>query len=546
MGVRPGPVTPIALLGVLACLARLPISGAVSLSSPSRGLFIYSAVPVSAVSQFSLPPLRQSGSSDARRLQRSPSAAAGVPLSPPVAFLAPPCAPSAFRTGCSSAYSRGSATPAGKSFSSSRLQSTAASLGGGLGRRRLDNMSPGDLRGKRVLVRADLNVPLEVTPKDNGEEAVGIANDARIRASLPTLRYLVDSGAKTIVCSHLGRPKTEQDRKKFSLKPVAERLQSLLGNVRVFMAPSVVGPEVEHMASQLQKGDILLLENVRFEKGETKNDRALSQQLANLADMYVNDAFGTAHRAHSSTSGVTEFLRPSVAGFLLHQELEHLSAVIANPARPFAALVGGAKVSSKLGVLRALIQKVDKLVIGGAMAFTFFKARGIDVGASIVENDELESAAELEAQAKENGVELILPEDVVVAERCAPDAHPAVVPISAIPRGWMGLDNGPQTTKKIVEALQDCKTVLWNGPMGMCEYGAFASGTQEVARALASMTRRGVTTIVGGGDSVAAVERLGLASEFSHVSTGGGASLELLEGKELPGIAALSVEDVTK
>ncbi|EPT32037.1 phosphoglycerate kinase PGKII [Toxoplasma gondii ME49] len=542
--------TSAALLQALACCSWLSLSNAVSFSSPSSRGRVLDAVSLSTPC-----PLASSLALGQSRLsRRSPPTSGSRPsalcrpfASNSSAFLISAgretVASSPFRS--ENAFSTGAVKSLSNLSPQSRLLATATSKAG-LRKKRLDSLSPSELRGKRVLVRADLNVPLEVG-KERGEhgDAVTISNDARIRASLPTLRYLVDSGAKTIVCSHLGRPKTEEDRKRLSLKPVADRLQSLLGNARVLMAPAVVGAEVQAMADKMENGDILLLENVRFEKGETKNDEELSRKFANLADMFVNDAFGTAHRAHSSTAGVTQFVSRSVAGFLLQQELEYLSTVVANPVRPFAALVGGAKVSSKLGVLRALIEKVDKLVIGGAMAFTFLKARGFNVGASIVEDDQMEAATQLEALAKEKGVELIIPGDVVVADRCAADAQTAVVPVTEIPEGWMGLDNGPQTTARIVEALQDCKTVLWNGPMGMSEYAPFAAGTQEVARALAEITRRGGTTVVGGGDSVAAIERLGLSNEFSHVSTGGGASLELLEGKTLPGVAALSDEEET-
>ncbi|PHJ22287.1 phosphoglycerate kinase pgkii [Cystoisospora suis] len=440
-----------------------------------------------------------------------------------------------------------------KASLSSSLSLREKSQGSIRRKKSLDHINPSELTDKRVLVRADLNVPLlieeskgEETDKTPSSFKVSIANDARIKASLPTLRYLLDHGAKVIVCSHLGRPKKEEDFPKYSLQPVAVRLQELLGpQHKVHMAQSVVGEDLQEIERKMQKGELLLLENVRFEKGETKNDDDLARRLASLADMYVNDAFGTAHRAHASTAGVTKFLYPSVAGFLLDKELQYLNNVISNPARPFAALVGGAKVSSKLGVLESLIDKVDTLVVGGAMAFTFLMARGLKVGASIVEVDQLDAARRLEALAKEKGVKLILPEDIVIADRIANDAKTAVVPADIdIPDGWIGLDNGPKTTQKIIEALQDCKTVLWNGPMGMSEYEPFASGTRDVAKALADLTReKNVTTVVGGGDSVAAIERLGLASSISHVSTGGGASLELLEGKELPGVSALSNED---
>lgn len=385
-----------------------------------------------------------------------------------------------------------------------------------------------DLAGKRVLVRCDLNVPLD---------GKTITDDTRIRASVPTVKYLMDSGAKVLLSSHLGRPK-EGPEDKFSLAPVASRLSELLGK-DVTMAPDCIGDEVAAIVAGMANGDVTLLENVRFYKEETKNDEAFSAKLAANADLFVNDAFGTAHRAHGSTAGVTAHLKPSVAGFLLEKELEYLSGTVANPARPFAAIVGGSKVSSKIGVIEALLEKVDKLIIGGGMVFTFLKAQGLSVGSSLVEDDKLDLAKDLMKIAASKGVSLILPTDVVLADKFDAAANTQVVPVSAIPDGWMGLDQGEESTKMIQGELKECKTIIWNGPMGVFEMEKFAKGTFDIAETLAELTATGCTTIIGGGDSVAAVEKAGLAEKMSHISTGGGASLELLEGKVLPGVAAL-------
>lgn len=396
------------------------------------------------------------------------------------------------------------------------------------------NLSPSDLSGKRVLVRADFNVPLD----DQGN----ITDDTRIRAALPTINELTSKGAKVILSSHFGRPKGDDYASrvsdKFRLTPVATRLSELLGKP-VVKTDDCVGPEVEAAVGEMKDGDVLLLENVRFHPGEEKNDPEFSQKLAAVADLYVNDAFGTAHRAHSSTEGVTQYLKPSVAGFLIEKELQYLQAAIENPQRPLAAIIGGSKVSSKIGVIEKLLEKVDKLLIGGGMIFTFYKARGLSVGKSLVEEDKLELAKELEAKAKEKGVELLLPTDVVVADKFDANAESQTVSIENIPDGWMGLDIGPDSVKLFQEALQTCKSVIWNGPMGVFEFDKFAVGTEAIAHTLAAITKTGTTTIIGGGDSVAAVEKVGVADQMSHISTGGGASLELLEGKELPGIAAL-------
>ncbi|NER48926.1 MAG: phosphoglycerate kinase [Symploca sp. SIO1A3] len=390
-------------------------------------------------------------------------------------------------------------------------------------------LSESDLAGKKVLVRADLNVPLN----DSG----AITDDTRIRAALPTIQYLTEKGAKVILCSHLGRPKGKV-KEDLRLKPVAGRLSELLGQT-VTMCDDCVGEAVAAQVNALANGQVALLENLRFYAGEEKNDPEFTKQLASLADLYVNDAFGTAHRAHASTEGVTHYLKPSVAGYLIEKELEYLQNAIENPQKPLAAIIGGSKVSSKIGVIETLLEKVDKLLIGGGMIFTFYKARGLSVGKSLVEDDKLELAKTLEAKAKEKGVALLLPTDVVVADNFAPDANDQTVSIEAIPDGWMGLDIGPDSVKVFQDALADCKSVIWNGPMGVFEFDKFAVGTEAIANSMAGLTKNGATTIIGGGDSVAAVEKVGVAEQMSHISTGGGASLELLEGKELPGIVAL-------
>lgn len=391
------------------------------------------------------------------------------------------------------------------------------------------NLSASDISGKRVLVRADFNVPLN----DQGE----ITDDTRIRAALPTIKDLTGKGAKVILCSHFGRPKGKVNEG-MRLTPVAQRLSEVLGQ-EVKKCDDCIGEAVAAEVAALSSGQVLLLENVRFHGGEEKNDPDFAKQLASVADLYVNDAFGTAHRAHGSTEGVTHHLSPSVAGFLIEKELKYLQAAIENPQRPLAAIIGGSKVSSKIGVIETLLDKVDKLLIGGGMIFTFYQARGLSVGKSLVEEDKLDLAKSLEAKAKEKGVALLLPTDVVVADNFAADANAKTVSIEAIPDGWMGLDIGPDSVKVFQDALSDCKSVIWNGPMGVFEFDKFAVGTEAIARSLAELTAKGATTIIGGGDSVAAVEKVGVAEKMSHISTGGGASLELLEGKELPGIAAL-------
>lgn len=396
-----------------------------------------------------------------------------------------------------------------------------------------------DLAGKRVLVRADFNVPLDAQGN--------ITDDTRIRASLPTVQALTQAGAKVILTSHLGRPvKKDKEtgavkvaREGNSLAPVATRLSQLLGQPVAF-APDCIGPEAEAVVNRLENGQVALLENVRFYPEEEDNDPEFARKLASLADLFVNDAFGSAHRAHASTAGVTAYLQPAVAGYLVERELQFLSGAIENPRRPLAAIIGGSKVSTKIGVIERLLEKVDKLLLGGGMIFTFYQAQGIQTGKSLVETDKLDLARSLMEKAKERGVELLLPVDVVVADRFDKDANAQTVSIHQIPDDWMGLDIGPESVKAFQSALQGCQTVVWNGPMGVFEFDRFALGTEAIARTLADLTQAGATTIIGGGDSVAAVEKVGLADKMTHISTGGGASLELLEGKVLPGIAALT------
>ena len=396
-------------------------------------------------------------------------------------------------------------------------------------KRSLASLSADELSGKRVLVRVDFNVPLD---------AYGtISDDTRIRAALPTINDLTAKGARVILAAHFGRPKGEVNET-MRLTPVAARLAELLGKP-VVKTDSCIGPDADAKVAAMADGDVVLLENVRFYAEEEKNEPGFAAQLAALADVYVNDAFGAAHRAHASTEGVTKYLSPSVAGHLMEKELQYLQGAIDEPQRPLAAIVGGSKVSSKIGVLEALIDKCDKVLIGGGMIFTFYKARGLAVGKSLVEEDKLELAKELEAKAAAKGVQLLLPTDVVLADNFAPDANSQTVSIDAIPDGWMGLDIGPDSLKAFQEALADCKTVIWNGPMGVFEFDKFAAGTNGIAHTLADLSGKGCCTIIGGGDSVAAVEKVGVAERMSHISTGGGASLELLEGKVLPGVAAL-------
>jgi phosphoglycerate kinase len=381
-----------------------------------------------------------------------------------------------------------------------------------------------DVQGKRVLVRVDFNVPIE-----NGK----VLDDWRLRATLPTIRYLTERGAKVILLSHLGRPKGKRDEQ-FSLRPVAQRLSELLGQPVQF-ADDCVGEVAEQGVARLQAGEVLLLENLRFYAGEEANDEAFAQQLARLGDVFVNDAFGAAHRAHASVHAITKFL-PSYAGLLMEREVTHLSRLLEAPEKPFVAVLGGAKVSDKIGVIRNLLTKVDALLIGGAMAFTFLKAQGYETGKSLVEADKLDLANALLGEAREKGVELVLPVDVVVAESDAEDAATQVVPATAIPADKAGYDIGPETANLFAERIRTAKTVFWNGPMGRFERAPFKAGTKAVAEALAQCSG---TTVVGGGETAAAAFEFGIAEKVTHVSTGGGAALELLEGRELPGVVAL-------
>jgi phosphoglycerate kinase len=389
------------------------------------------------------------------------------------------------------------------------------------------SLTEADVSGKRVLVRADFNVP-----QDNSGN---ITDDTRIKAALPTIKDLTSKGGKVILCSHMGRPKG-QVKEEFRLTAVAQRLSQLLGQ-EVIKCNDCIGDEVKATVDAMANGDVVLLENLRFYSEEEKNDPEFAKALAANADLYVNEAFGTAHRAHASTEGVTKYLSPSVAGYLIEKELNYLQNAVDNPQRPLAAIIGGSKVSSKIGVIETLLEKCDKLLIGGGMIFTFYKARGLNVGKSLVEEDKLELAKSLEAKAKELGVQFLLPTDVVVADNFAPDANAKTVSIEEIPDGWMGLDIGPDSVKVFQDALGDCQAVIWNGPMGVFEFDKFAVGTEAIAHTLAG--KSDAVTIIGGGDSVAAVEKVGVADKMSHISTGGGASLELLEGKKLPGILAL-------
>jgi phosphoglycerate kinase len=393
-------------------------------------------------------------------------------------------------------------------------------------KRTVANLAPAEMKGRRALVRVDFNVPL-------GEGGT-VTDDTRIRAAIPTLQLLIKGGARVVLCSHLGRPKGGPDPK-YSLAPVAKRLQELLGKPVAF-CPTVVGAEAEAASLALMDGEVLLVENTRFEKGEEKNDAALAAAMAKLGDFYVNDAFGSAHRAHSSTEAVAKLLSPAVAGLLMEKELEYLGGALDHPKRPFVAILGGSKISGKIDVIEALLPKVDALLVGGAMACTFYKAMGFETGSSLVEPDRVEMAAALVERA---GTVLILPHDATVAPGIAEGAKAHAVKRDAIPTTEAMLDIGPDTAASYARAILSAKTVVWNGPMGVFETPPFDHGTNVVAQAMADATAKGCITVVGGGDSAAAVEGAGLAAQMSHVSTGGGASLEFLEGKVLPGVAAL-------
>jgi phosphoglycerate kinase len=386
-----------------------------------------------------------------------------------------------------------------------------------------------DVKGKRVIVRCDFNVPLD-------EKGV-ITDDKRIVESLPTIRYLLDHGAKVILMSHLGRPKGKPVPS-MSLAPVAKSLSAHLGRA-VKLAPDCIGHEVEAMSAALREGDVLLLENLRFHNEEEANDEGFSKKLAALADIYVNDAFGTAHRAHASTEGITRYIGTVASGFLLKKEIEYLEGAVKNPKRPFVAIIGGVKVSGKIDVITTLLGKADTLLIGGGMAFTFFRALGLETGKSVVEADKVDLAKEIMDRAHSSSCELMLPVDCIVADGFANDARTKIVSIHSIPSDWLGLDIGPETGRIYSEKIVNAGTVVWNGPMGVFEMDTFAGGTKAIADAMAAATKKGAVTIVGGGDSAAAIAKFGMEGTMSHISTGGGASLELLEGKVLPGVKAL-------
>lgn len=385
-----------------------------------------------------------------------------------------------------------------------------------------------NLKGKRVLVRVDFNVPIE-----GGK----VSDDTRIRESLPTIKKIMSEGGKVILMSHLGRPKGGFDPK-YSLKPIAEHLSNLLG-IQVKFAPDCIGNEVKKMVDKLNEGEVLLLENVRFHPEEEKNDENFARELASLADIYVNDAFGSAHRAHASTEGVARFIKETAIGYLMQKEVEYLSKAVLNPERPYVAILGGAKVSDKIQVIKNLMEKVDAFLIGGGMANTFLKAKGYEVGNSLVENDKIDFAKEILSEAERKNVKFVLPIDCVIADKFANDANFEIVEVDKVKSGWMILDIGPRTIEMFKDVLKDAKMVVWNGPMGVFEFDNFAKGTFELAKFLAEITQKGVVTIVGGGDSASAIAKAGLSDKVSHVSTGGGASLEFLEGKILPGISII-------
>lgn len=381
------------------------------------------------------------------------------------------------------------------------------------------------VKGKKVIVRVDFNVPMD--------ENQNITDDKRIKGAFPTIKYLVDNGAKVILVSHCGRPKNGPEAK-FSMAPAAKRLGEMLGQ-EVVLAKDVIGEDAKAKAAALEDGQVVMLENVRFHKEETKNDPEFAKELASMAEIFVNDAFGTAHRAHASTAGLADYL-PAVSGYLIKKELDFMGGALTDPKRPFVAILGGAKVSDKIGVINNLIEKADTIIVGGGMAYTFFAAKGYSIGKSLCEEDKIELAKELMAKAEAKGIKLLLPVDTTVAPEFAADAPATVVESSAIPEDQMGLDIGPKTVELFSAAVKDAKTVIWNGPMGVFEFDKFAVGTKAVAKAVAESD---AISIIGGGDSAAAVEKLGFADKVTHISTGGGASLEFLEGLELPGIACL-------
>jgi phosphoglycerate kinase len=387
-----------------------------------------------------------------------------------------------------------------------------------------------ELKGKRVLVRVDFNVPLD--------ENLNITDDTRITESLPTIKKIIADGGKAILMSHLGRPKGVPNPK-YSLKPTANRLSELLGK-EVKLAPDCIGAKTKEMVDAMKAGDVLILENVRFHAKEEKNDPAFAKQLAELGDVYINDAFGSAHRAHASTEGITKFVKISAAGYLMQKELDYLGGAILNPRRPYVAILGGAKISGKIDVINNLLNKVDILIVGGGMAFTFYKAQGKEIGKSLLEAEKVDLAKQVLDNVKKAGIKFLLPKDVVVATEFKNDSPSSIVSVDSIPADKMGLDIGPETIKLFSDEIMNAKTIVWNGPMGVFEMDNFAKGTNAIAKALADVTAKGAVTVIGGGDSAAAIAKAGLKDKVSHVSTGGGASLEFLEGKALPGVVALN------
>jgi len=390
-----------------------------------------------------------------------------------------------------------------------------------------------NIKAKRVLMRVDFNVPLD------GE--LKVTDDTRIRAALPSIKYIIDNGGRAILMSHLGRPKGEV-RDNMRMKPAADRLTELLGK-KVKMAPDCIGPEVEQMAAELDDGDVLMLENLRFHREEEENEPDFASRLAELGDVYVNDAFGTSHRAHASTVGVTKHFDKCAAGYLLIKEIEFLGGSFSNPKRPFVAILGGVKVGSKLGVIRSLLDKVDSLLIGGGMSYTFLKAQGLNVGDSVLEVDLVDTAREIMEEAEKKAVQLIIPEDYVVADKFDNDAESKVVQSDGIEEGWMGLDTGPKSIEQFKKVIKEAATIFWNGPVGVFEMPNFAHGTDEIARAVAESD---ALSIIGGGDSISAINKIGVADRISHISTGGGASLEYIENGTLPGIEALTDRELFK